>query len=49
MTGFVLGDVRRGGLLALAAALLFGASPPAAKAIVAGVHPLMLAGRPYLG
>lgn len=49
MAGFVLGDVRRGGLLALAAAVLFGASTPAAKAVLAGVHPLMLAGLLYLG
>lgn len=49
MARFVLGDVRRGGLLALAAAVLFGASTPAAKAIIAGVHPLMLAGLLYLG
>ena len=46
---FELGDVRRGGLLAILAALLFGASTPAAKAIVAGVGPLMLAGLLYLG
>lgn len=49
MPAFVLGDVKRGGLLALAAAILFGASTPAAKAIIAGVHPLMLAGLLYLG
>ncbi len=49
MAGFVLGDVRRGGLFALIAAVLFGASTPAAKAIIAGVHPLMLAGLLYLG
>lgn len=49
MARFVLGDVKRGGLLALAAAILFGASTPAAKAIIAGVHPLMLAGLLYLG
>jgi drug/metabolite transporter (DMT)-like permease len=49
MAAFVLGDVRRGGLLALAAALLFGASTPAAKGVIAGVHPLMLAGLLYLG
>jgi drug/metabolite transporter (DMT)-like permease len=49
MPGFVLGDVRRGGLLALVAAVLFGASTPAAKAVIAGVHPLMLAGLLYLG
>lgn len=49
MRAFVLGDVKRGGLLALAAAILFGASTPAAKAIIVGVHPLMLAGLLYLG
>ena len=49
MAGFVLRDVKRGGLLALAAAMLFGASTPAAKAIIPGVHPLMLAGLLYLG
>lgn len=41
---FALGGVRRGGLLAMAAALLFGASTPAAKAIPADLTPLMLAG-----
>lgn len=46
---FALGDVRRGGLLAMAAAALFGASTPAAKAVVSGIHPLMLAGLLYLG
>lgn len=46
---FVLGDLRQGGLLAMSAAALFGASTPAAKAVVAGVHPLMLAGLLYLG
>lgn len=49
MRRFVLGDVRRGGLFALAAAILFGASTPAAKIVVADVHPLMLAGLLYLG
>lgn len=49
MARFVLGDVKRGGLLALVAAILFGASTPAAKVVVAGVHPLMLAGLLYLG
>ena len=49
MRAFVLGDVKRGGLFALGAAILFGASTPAAKAIIAGVHPLMLAGLLYLG
>lgn len=49
MRSFQLGDVRRGGLFALAAAFLFGASTPAAKSIVADVHPLMLAGLLYLG
>ena len=47
--GFVLGDIRRGGLLALASAVLFGTSTPAAKTVIAGVHPLMLAGLLYLG
>lgn len=46
---FALGDIRRGGLLAIAAALLFGLSTPAAKAIVGNVHPLLLAGLLYLG
>ena len=45
----VLGDVRRGGLLALAAAILFGLSTPAAKLVAAQVHPLMSAGLLYLG
>ena len=46
---FALGDIRRGGLLAIAAAALFGASTPAAKAVVSDVDPLMLAGLLYLG
>lgn len=46
---FSLGNIRRGGLLAIAAALLFGLSTPAAKAIVGNVHPLLLAGLLYLG
>jgi len=46
---FSLGDIRRGGLLAIAAAVLFGLSTPAAKAIVGNVHPLLLAGLLYLG
>ena len=46
---FSLGNVRRGGLLAIAAAVLFGLSTPAAKAIVGNVHPLLLAGLLYLG
>jgi drug/metabolite transporter (DMT)-like permease len=46
---FALGDIRKGGLLAIAAAALFGASTPAAKAVVSGVDPLMLAGLLYLG
>lgn len=46
---FILGDVRRGGGLAMAAAVLFGLSTPAAKAMIGGVHPLMLAGLLYLG
>ena len=46
---FTLGDIRRGGLLAIGAALLFGLSTPAAKAIVGNVEPLLLAGLLYLG
>jgi len=46
---FALGDIRKGGLLAIAAAALFGASTPAAKAVVSGIDPLMLAGLLYLG
>jgi len=46
---FSLGDIRRGGLLAIAAALLFGLSTPAAKAIVGSLDPLLLAGLLYLG
>ena len=46
---FTLGNIRRGGLLGIAAALLFGLSTPAAKAIVGNVHPLLLAGLLYLG
>lgn len=46
---FALGDIRRGGLLAIAAAALFGASTPAAKAVVSGIDPLILAGLLYLG
>jgi drug/metabolite transporter (DMT)-like permease len=46
---FSLGDIRRGGILAIAAALLFGLSTPAAKAIVGNVAPLLLAGLLYLG
>ena len=46
---FILGDVRRGGFLALGAALLFGLSTPAAKSIVGRVEPLLLAGLLYLG
>ena len=49
MAVLVLGDIRRGGLLALAAAVLFGASTPAAKAIIGNVYPVMLAGLLYLG
>ena len=48
-TPFTLGDVRRGGLFALGAALLFGLSTPAAKAITGNVPPLLLAGLLYLG
>ena len=46
---FILGDVRKGGLLALAAAALFGLSTPAAKAITGNVAPVLLAGLLYLG
>jgi len=46
---FTLGNIRRGGLLGIAAAFLFGLSTPAAKAIVGNVHPLLLAGLLYLG
>jgi drug/metabolite transporter (DMT)-like permease len=46
---FVLGNIRHGGLLAIAAALLFGLSTPAAKSIVGEVPPLLLAGLLYLG
>jgi len=46
---FTLGNIRRGGLLAIAAAVLFGLSTPAAKVIVGNVHPLLLAGLLYLG
>lgn len=49
MAKFKLGDVKRGGIFALMSALLFGASTPAAKVIMGGVHPLMLAGLLYLG
>src|SRR3954454_22056805 len=45
----ILGNIRRGGLLAIAAAFLFGLSTPAAKAIVGNVQPLLLAGLLYLG
>src|SRR3954469_5965153 len=45
----ILGNIRRGGLLAIAAAVLFGLSTPAAKAIVGNVQPLLLAGFLYLG
>jgi drug/metabolite transporter (DMT)-like permease len=46
---FTLGNIRRGGLLAISAAALFGLSTPAAKAIVGNVNPLLLAGLLYLG
>lgn len=46
---FALGDIKRGGSLAIAAALLFGLSTPAAKTIVGNVEPLLLAGLLYLG
>jgi drug/metabolite transporter (DMT)-like permease len=46
---FALGNIRRGGILGIAAALLFGLSTPAAKAIIGNVPPLLLAGLLYLG
>jgi drug/metabolite transporter (DMT)-like permease len=46
---FALGNIRRGGIFAIAAAVLFGLSTPAAKAIVGSVDPLLLAGLLYLG
>lgn len=46
---FALGNIKRGGLFAIAAAFLFGLSTPAAKAIVGDVAPLLLAGLLYLG
>lgn len=46
---FSLGDIRRGGVLAMAAAMLFGLSTLAAKAIVGNIPPLLLAGLLYLG
>ena len=46
---FSLGDIRRGGLLAIGAASLFGLSTPAAKTVVGNVHPRLLAGLLYLG
>lgn len=46
---FSLGNIRRGGLLAIGAALLFGLSTPAAKAIVGDIQPWLLAGLFYLG
>jgi len=49
MAKFQLGDIKRGGILAMASAVLFGASTPAAKAIIANVNPLILAGLLYLG
>lgn len=49
MTVFKLGNVKRGGVMALASAVLFGVSTPAAKVLVGNVHPLMLAGLLYLG
>lgn len=41
--------MRRGIMLALAAAVLFGASTPFAKLVVASAHPVLLAGLLYLG
>lgn len=49
MAQFELGNVKRGGLLAMGSAMLFGASTPAAKSIINGLNPLMLAGLLYLG
>ena len=49
MAVFKLGDVKRGGMMALASAVLFGVSTPAAKVLVGNVRPLMLAGLLYLG
>lgn len=46
---FHIGDIRRGGVLAILSAALFGASTPAAKAVISDVPPLMLAGLLYLG
>src|SRR5215217_5943762 len=46
---FALGNIHRGGIMGIAAALLFGLSTPAAKAIVGNVHPVLLAGLLYLG
>jgi len=42
-------DLRRGAALALVAALLFGASTPLAKLLLAGMHPWLLAAVLYLG
>ena len=41
--------MHRGIVLALAAAVLFGASTPFAKLVVASAHPVLLAGLLYLG
>src|SRR5262245_10707852 len=41
--------MRKGPLLALSAALLFGASPPLAKLLLGRVDPVMLAALLYLG
>src|SRR5471030_2217189 len=41
--------LQRYAFLALAAAALFGVSAPLAKLLVAGMHPLLLAGLLYLG
>ena len=42
-------SLQRYGLLALAAAALFGVSAPLAKLLVANMHPVLLAGLLYLG
>src|SRR5262245_9484689 len=41
--------MRKGPLLALSAALLFGASPPLAKLLLGRTDPVLLAGLLYLG
>ena len=46
---FALGNVRRAGILLIAAAMPSGLSTPAAKAFFGNVQPLLLAGFLYLG